>query len=160
MRAGTLQLPDPVTVDWSDKFALSAGPGRLQQLQLLDLAGENRDPFTAHQVQLGAIEYSGKTRALEIGGIALESASGCVPGQLWQQPDYCARLAGLHSADPYCCALPRARSNSPGDLPADRCNSPSSACSAMARRRSSCRNCTGNSSTWWAPRVLRPRRYC
>ncbi|WP_323845545.1 DUF748 domain-containing protein [Microbulbifer magnicolonia] len=100
VRAGTLQLPDPVTFDWSDRLTVAAGPSRLQQVQLLDVAGQNRDPLTAHLALFGALTYSGKTRTLEFASIDLESASGCVPGQLWQQPDTCVRLIGLHAAEP------------------------------------------------------------
>ncbi|WP_193161836.1 DUF748 domain-containing protein [Microbulbifer hainanensis] len=99
VRAGTLQLKDPVTFDWSEKLKVTAGPSRLQQTQLLDLAGANRNPVTVHQALLGTLEYGGKNRTLEIEGVELESASGCIPGSLWQQMDYCVRLVGLHSAE-------------------------------------------------------------
>jgi len=100
VRAGTLQLPEPVAFDWSGKLKVNAGPGRLQRTQLLDLAGDNPNPLTAHLALIGALEYSGATRQLKIDSLDLESAIGCIPGQLWRQPDYCLRLAGLHSAEP------------------------------------------------------------
>lgn len=100
IRAGTLKLPDPVRFDWSDGFNADAGPARLQQTRLLDLAGDNRNPLTIHLAELGELSYRGRNRTLSIDGVEMESASGCVPGGLWQQPDYCARLAGLHGVEP------------------------------------------------------------
>lgn len=99
VRAGALELPDPVRLDWSDGFNADTGPGRLRKTRLLDLAGDNPDPLTLHLVSLGELSYRGGERLLSVDSLDLESATGCVPGGLWQQPDYCARLAGLHSAD-------------------------------------------------------------
>ena len=101
VRAGTMHLPEPVTFDWSQGLSVAAGSSRLQQVQLLDVAaGKNRDPITAHRIALGDLSYSGATRLLQVEGLDLASASGCIPGQLWQQPDHCVRLAGLHTAEP------------------------------------------------------------
>ncbi|WP_250459396.1 DUF748 domain-containing protein [Microbulbifer litoralis] len=99
VRAGSLQLPDPVRLGWGDGFNADAGPGRLQRTRLLDLAGDNRNPLTLHRTALGTLSYRGRERLLSIDGVDMESASGCVPGGLWNEPDYCARLAGLHSPE-------------------------------------------------------------
>ncbi|MCX2841592.1 DUF748 domain-containing protein [Microbulbifer thermotolerans] len=100
-RAGTLMLPDPVTFDWRKKITISTGPSRLKRVQLLDLAQSRRNPFSANLALLGALEYRGETGILSIDGVDLESASGCIPGQLWHQPDYCVRLAGLSGSEQF-----------------------------------------------------------
>ncbi|SHF19713.1 protein of unknown function [Microbulbifer donghaiensis] len=113
VRAGTLQLPQPVTFDWTGKLSVSAGPSRLQQTQLLDLDGANRNPLTAHLALLGPLKYAGESRTLAVDGVELESATGCTPGQLWQQPEYCVQLAGLHSSDPFQLRFPSREQKQP-----------------------------------------------
>lgn len=113
VRAGTLRLPQPVLFDWTGKLSVSAGASRLQQTQLLDMAGANRNPLTAHLAVLGALRYRGETRILEVDALELESASGCVPGAMWQQPDHCVQLAGLRTNEEFQLRFPSQAQHQP-----------------------------------------------
>ncbi|KUJ83594.1 hypothetical protein AWR36_006985 [Microbulbifer flavimaris] len=97
LRAGSVGLPDPVTFEWTDGMAVEVGSGRLQQTQLLDLAGQIRNPLTLHDIRLAALGY--RDRRLTVSRLQMESGSGCVPGALWQVPDHCVRLAGLRGEE-------------------------------------------------------------
>ncbi|AOS95846.1 hypothetical protein AUP74_00375 [Microbulbifer aggregans] len=99
IRAGSLSLPDPVTFHWQRSLVVDTDTGRLQQIQLVDLAGANRNPLTLHDTRLAALEYRGSDRMLTLQQLQLESASGCVPGAIWQLPDHCVRLAGLRAEE-------------------------------------------------------------
>ncbi|WP_237067501.1 DUF748 domain-containing protein [Microbulbifer guangxiensis] len=99
IRAGSLTLPDPVTFDWQRGLVVEADAGRLQQTQLQDLATANRNPLTIHDIRLSALQYRGRERMLTLERLQVESASGCVPGAVWQLPDHCLRLAGLRSGE-------------------------------------------------------------
>ncbi|UHQ56827.1 MULTISPECIES: DUF748 domain-containing protein [Microbulbifer] len=99
VRAGSMNLPDPTTIDWQNRLVIHGGPVDLRQVQLLDVAGANNDPLTAHSVFASSLEYRGKSRRLSLDAFQLESASGCLPGRLWGIPDYCGRLAGLKTPE-------------------------------------------------------------
>lgn len=100
VRAGTLQLPEPVTFDWSRRLNVHTTGGRLQQTRLLDWAGDVRNPLTLHDTRIGELNYTGAERSLEFRGLEMGSASGCIPGRLWQTNDFCLRMAGLRTPEP------------------------------------------------------------
>ncbi|MEW5249231.1 DUF748 domain-containing protein [Microbulbifer sp. 2201CG32-9] len=99
VRAGKLQLPAPVSFDWKDSLLVAVGPGRLRRTQVLDVAGDNSDPFTVNAVQLEGVGYRAASRQLSLSGLDLDSAAGCLPGRLSQGDFYCLRLESLHGTE-------------------------------------------------------------
>ncbi|WP_308365845.1 MULTISPECIES: DUF748 domain-containing protein [unclassified Microbulbifer] len=100
VRAGTLQLPEPVVFDWSQRLNVHTTGGRLQQTRLLDRAGDVRNPLTLNDTLIGELNYTGAERSLEFRGLEMGSASGCIPGSLWKTDDFCLRMAGLRTPEP------------------------------------------------------------
>jgi len=99
VRATTLQLPGPTTFDWSRRLKITTGPSIAQQLRYLDVAQPHRQPLTAQQAALGSLEFDIVSRILSVDSLAVGTASGCVPGDMWKKPDHCVRLAGLRAEE-------------------------------------------------------------
>ncbi|MFA0811524.1 DUF748 domain-containing protein [Microbulbifer epialgicus] len=99
VRATTLKLPGPTTFDWSQRLKITTGSSRAHQLRYLDVAQPHRQPLTAQQATLGPLEFDITTRILSVGSLAVGTANGCVPGDMWQKPDHCVRLTGLRGKE-------------------------------------------------------------
>ncbi|USD21035.1 DUF748 domain-containing protein [Microbulbifer variabilis] len=99
VRATTLNLPGPTKFDWNQPLKIVTGPSRAQQVRYVDVAQPHRQPLTAQQARLGPLEFDKASRILSVGSLSVNSASGCVPGELWGKPDHCVRLVGLRGEE-------------------------------------------------------------
>ncbi|QFT56500.1 hypothetical protein FIU95_18295 [Microbulbifer sp. THAF38] len=99
VRATTLNLPGPTEFDWNQHLKIATGPSHAQQVRYLDVAQPHRQPLTAQQAQLGSLKFDMSSRVLSVDSLSVDNASGCVPGELWNKPDHCVRLAGLRGEE-------------------------------------------------------------
>ncbi|WP_444946097.1 DUF748 domain-containing protein [Microbulbifer sp. VTAC004] len=99
IRATTLQVPEPTTFDWSHRLKITTGTSAAQQLRYLDVAQPHRQPLTAQQAALGSLEFDVTSRILAVDSLAVGTANGCVPGDMWKKPDHCVRLVGLRAKE-------------------------------------------------------------
>lgn len=113
LRAGSLRLPRETRFDWVGPLDVRAPEGRLQQTRLLDMAAPNPNPLTVMDARIGALNYRGASRSLELASLRLDSAAGCVPGGLWQQPEHCLQLRQLRADEPLKIAFPWAARERP-----------------------------------------------
>ncbi|WP_295802844.1 DUF748 domain-containing protein [uncultured Microbulbifer sp.] len=97
LRAGSLRLPLPTAMAWADGFDFATREPVLQQGTLLDLDAKQpaKNPLNVNHLRAESIGYTGARRRLELQGLALDGAAGCIPGQLWQSPDQCVQLTQL-----------------------------------------------------------------
>ena len=97
LRAESLRLPLPTEMAWADGFDFATREPALQQGSLVDMdqAKPPGNPLNLQQLQAESITYTGARRRLELPGLKLDGAAGCIPGALWQSPDHCLQLTRL-----------------------------------------------------------------
>ncbi|MCO1334616.1 DUF748 domain-containing protein [Microbulbifer sp. OS29] len=101
LRAGDLSLSQATVFDWTHRLKINTGASAISRGYLLDMAQPRPNPLKAEEGLFGPLQFDAVTRVLSFEHLAIESANGCVPSELWQKPDYCVAMQGLQSSEQF-----------------------------------------------------------
>ncbi|WP_226701916.1 DUF748 domain-containing protein [Microbulbifer elongatus] len=109
IRAGSVRLPQPTTLDWLDGFRVDLAEASLVQGTVIDRDADKalQNPLNVNHLRLGALQYRNDRRRLQLQKLSLDGATGCIPGQLWGQRDHCVLLHQLGVPEDFALQFPR-----------------------------------------------------